>query len=407
MKCLHPKTIEYINAVGIRRYMSVPCGHCIACLHNLQDSWCIRLQETSKAHKTFIYDTLTFKDESLPTKQVGFFDKSLDNLSEDSLRILDDNYLVYDSDSGEMYYNVPLLDKTNIQNWVKRGRENFYNDNGYRLKMKYFVCSEYGPKTSRPHYHVLFFGIDKPTYDKYFAKPWQDNFGFTKTKHITTDKFKDRQCISRYVSKYVSKGVFESPLVKDGISNKPFRLISKGIGEEYLKNKVFDFFKSDICQKWKRVTNELENRPVFEIYAGCKISRLKFVESISPQLETFLNSYVDSNGFRHSLPRYYLNKLLGYEQNFLKFAVQEHLLFMRTTQQKADMEEFARKRGFKKTYFKPYYDSVFEGEVRTDAPASLMHEYFAEQRREAQVRARAEYTKLKNHYKRGFNLSIS
>ena len=80
---------------------------------------------------------------------------------------------------------------------------------------------------------------------------------------------------------------------------------------------------------------------------------------------------------------------------------------MRTTKQKADIEEFARKRGFKKTYFKPYYDSDFEGEVRTDAPASIMHEYFAEQRREAQVRARAEYIKLKNHYKRGFNLSIS
>lgn len=58
-----------------------------------------------------------------------------------------------------------------------------------RPKWKYLIFEEYGPGTSRPHFHLLFWGISYADYVCFFAEPWRDNFGFTLTKFIKgTDK---------------------------------------------------------------------------------------------------------------------------------------------------------------------------------------------------------------------------
>lgn len=46
---------------------------------------------------------------------------------------------------------LPTLSKTDVQKFLKRLRKN------YGKKVRYFICGEYGPKSFKPHYHILFF----------------------------------------------------------------------------------------------------------------------------------------------------------------------------------------------------------------------------------------------------------
>ena len=86
------------------------------------------------------------------------------------------------------------------------------------MKFKYFVTSEYGKKTLRPHYHGIYW-YDEP-YD--FAKLWP--FGDNNVQvPANSGSF-------RYVLKYILKGSF----IPDG-ANDNFRLMSRrpGIGSNF------------------------------------------------------------------------------------------------------------------------------------------------------------------------------
>lgn len=399
MRCLSPSNIIQFDSCGNGRTVQVPCGHCIACLHNQQDAWSIRIHETARHHSSFIYDTLTFSNANIPYREVGFFNKDLDLLSEDSLNIIDKNYLFENLETGELFYKIPDVKKKLIQNWIKRGRENYYNVHGVRLKFKYFVVMEYGPRTSRPHFHCLFFGLDKPTYNEYFAKPWRKDYGFTKTKVIQGTSDKDRSCIARYVSKYISKGVFESPLVKEGLCDKPFRCISHGIGEEYIDSPCFQWLKdSKLFQdeinykRWEELPN-FANHPV--VY-------YKYLSEIPEIYLKNLSCYYDNLGNPHALPRYYFYKLFGYEKNFAKFAVQKYLLLLRTKRAKDDFCEFCENKGYPEPIVKLDPNEGF----RVFGSQRAHCEYDAFKRRQAETKGYERYILLKNHYKRSFNLEF-
>lgn len=391
MRCLHPKTRTYIDPVS-RQWKSVeyPCGHCIACLHNQQDSWSIRMNETAKAYGSFIYDTLTFSPHALPLSEVSV--EKLSICSEPSVEKLIARYS--DRDTGVI--QVPCVERSIIRDWIRRGRELFYYYHHYRPNWKYIIFEEYGPKTSRPHFHLMFFGISHADYVKFLAKPWRREMGFTRTKYVRGDTRKDRQCISRYVSKYCSKGSFESPLVKLGLSPKPFRSISHGIGEEYLRNSMFDFFRSYIAQLWRRFAID-DTQPV-----GC-LSRnnglaehLPDLPKVSERLLRDLSCYYDERGYPHVLPRYYKMKLLNlFKPNLLSYALQTLLLARAELQHNQALAEFARSLG----YWRAKGEASYLG-LSPKCYNILEHQYFAFRQCEAKLDAARRYIKLKNHYLR-------
>lgn len=388
-----------------------PCGHCISCLHNNQDSWSIRIRETVEHFHSFVYDTLTFATPSLSYRNitdkvlsVGFdrFPKDVQNLI--------DRYSTFDRETGEYLALAPCIDKKIVQNWIKRGRENFFLKHGYRPKMKYFFVEELGPKTSRPHLHCLIFGLSRADYVEFFAKPWRRDFGFTKTKFIEGGTDKDRDCISRYLSKYVSKGVFESPLVQFGLIDKPFRLISKGIGVEYLNNKVFDFFKSWKCEYFKGISVPKGSeggtmvRTAYLRYFFESVIE-KNIDIDFSKLGWRLTTYYDRNGFAHALPRYYRHKLSNYYQpNLLSYALQSYLLACSELYYHKKIQEYGDSLGFLPDYSK--VSSPFAGYSR-ELFDFLVDKFTAAQRLQAQVEGRRRFTKLKNHYGRAMNLQYS
>lgn len=160
--CLYPVTIKTEDAFGLTVSQSVPCGKCIECLKDKQNSWKIRLTEESRDHLFVYFFTLTYNDESAP--------------------------YVY-NENGE---KVLQLNKNDVQLWIKRLRMRYERKFKRKIDLKYFVCGEYGPNTGRPHYHGIFFTNDiLPIYARQMFSDWEQLHGYTKWSEVGKKKAKN------------------------------------------------------------------------------------------------------------------------------------------------------------------------------------------------------------------------
>lgn len=114
---MHTSDLETIGHF----YSLVPCGKCDGCRMDYSRTWADRmLIELHDNSGCGVFLTLTYNSDYLPR-----------------------------SDGG-----VPTLKKRDLQLFWKRLRK-AYPDK----KIRYFVAGEYGPKTHRPHYHAIVFGL--------------------------------------------------------------------------------------------------------------------------------------------------------------------------------------------------------------------------------------------------------
>lgn len=127
--------------------------------------------------------TFTYRDEDLPM-----------NINEET---------------GEVVNSVRKSDLSDFHRWIRRE---------FKLKFKFLVTSEYGPKTLRPHYHGAYF-CDKP-FD--FEKVWP--YGDNNVQLPLDDG------AMKYILKYMLKG---SKVIDGGDPN--FTLMSRrpGIGSQF------------------------------------------------------------------------------------------------------------------------------------------------------------------------------
>lgn len=185
--------------------------------------------------------------------------------------------------------------KEDVQGWMKRGRrrldyhgvdvrdrfistwkdidgvEHSLPDSavpGSASGVKYFITSEYGPQTHRPHMHGVIFGLTYEEFYEYFAKDWMSNFGVPGAfergdkvawRSIDFSVYNPSRGGMTYLSKYCSKGGYEHPYcckdffypsggeyhsksfeqsvadfdVDASLVKPTFHLISKGIGTSY------------------------------------------------------------------------------------------------------------------------------------------------------------------------------
>lgn len=57
-------------------------------------------------------------------------------------------------------YNVPILCKKDVQDFLKRLRDDFQRNSGFSGgQIRYYFAGEYGPKGHLPHYHGILFGV--------------------------------------------------------------------------------------------------------------------------------------------------------------------------------------------------------------------------------------------------------
>ena len=165
----------------------VPCGHCIACQNTKRSSLSLKLRLEEHNCKFCYFLTLTFDDDNIP-----LFDVDFDSLNSNIVRIrpfserlrtdsgIDDFCSdMYDGsswfwDSVDYYKSfvanyerkyhkscvyghrfIALLYYRDIQLFLKRVRK-FILAN-YGEKIRFYAIGEYGTKSLRPHWHLLFF----------------------------------------------------------------------------------------------------------------------------------------------------------------------------------------------------------------------------------------------------------
>lgn len=206
MKCFHPISIpnphyekDSITDSSIYKKIFVPCGHCPACIVSNANEWRVRLQEELSNSSSAFFFTLTYDDESLPIK--------------DCSRIT--GYPVI----------APCVDKRDVQLFIKRLRKKFKTS-----KIRYFIVSEYGPTTFRPHYHGIIFNLPYNGYDLQMlsAKVNKELRPIWNNGNILVDSVTFGRI--SYVTKYMLCVTDLPPYLP-----KPFRLMSRnpGIGSSY------------------------------------------------------------------------------------------------------------------------------------------------------------------------------
>lgn len=185
MKCPTPKSIRAKPNVWNIQTNIVPCGECATCMQNKVTEWKIRFQEEARNHIANCFLTFTYSDEHLPKNGVE-----------------------------------------------KEDLKKFNNNLKHYYKFKYYLISEYGPKTHRPHYHALYFGVDRYTegFEQKINQLWSKGY-------ITIGVLYPQRI--NYVAEYhVTKNSCPQG------ANKNFNLISMGLGKSYIQKEAA-FHKSD------------------------------------------------------------------------------------------------------------------------------------------------------------------
>lgn len=200
MPCYHPKPAKRAEGGGItfalrgeEPQLWIPCQNCLGCREQQQQQLAIRLLHESReaSHKIFL--TLTYDDEHEPAG----------------------------------------LEKRQLQLFMKRLRRKT------NAKIKYLACGEYGDRTQRPHYHAAMLGLaitDRIKWDSenYRSEQLEATWGqgIVTVSDLTDDR-------ARYVAGYVLKKAGyrkQTYCDEDGVElEAPFRVMSKGMGRQWLK----------------------------------------------------------------------------------------------------------------------------------------------------------------------------
>lgn len=105
-------------------------------------------------------------------------------------------------------------------------------------KFKYYAVGEYGSKTMRPHYHVLFFGINDKNC---IFKAWK--LGNIHIGDVTSASIS-------YTLKYMDK-IKKIPMYEGDMRVKEFSRSSQNLGLGFLNNdNVKNYFKEDITRNF-------------------------------------------------------------------------------------------------------------------------------------------------------------
>jgi len=113
MPCYHPHQQAIKGYRDLR--VTVPCRNCIGCRLDRAREWQIRLTHESKGHDRQCFVTLTYRDDSLPP-------------------------------------NGGLV-KAHFQKFIRALRKHL------KIKLRYYMCGEYGDQNGRPHYHAIIYGF--------------------------------------------------------------------------------------------------------------------------------------------------------------------------------------------------------------------------------------------------------
>lgn len=126
MTCYHPipafRTRDGVVFSELRRHdiigrCDIPCGQCIGCRLRRSRDWSLRIMHEASLYDSNCFVTLTYGENKVPAEG--------------------------------------SLDYSDYQLFMKRLRKSVSP-----VRVRFFMCGEYGPLNLRPHYHACLFNVD-------------------------------------------------------------------------------------------------------------------------------------------------------------------------------------------------------------------------------------------------------
>lgn len=193
---------------GITLYIG--CGQCYACRVKQTMEWTERFKYEMKTCYTAKFPTLTYSPENLPTVEIS-------------------------NDDGEAI-QLPTLVKDHLRKYLHRLR--FFDKEARKkrtipglTKMLYYAVGEYGEHEKRPHYHLVLLNMHPDAIDKI-----QDTWKYGSAKVLPLNDAGINYVLSDLI-KQIGQTFHPD-------QQKPFRMISHGIGQKYVDH-LGDYHKKN------------------------------------------------------------------------------------------------------------------------------------------------------------------
>lgn len=223
--CLYPQIVRN-KYTG--EYVAVPCGKCSACIQKRNTSWSFKLQQERMSWPYTYFFTITYSDEFVPKYDLSNFDvgeivkeiRTLCRFRVSSSPDYFDRNVNYLKSFVERPY---VCSVTDFQKFIKRLRYYISQLPGYEKErdfFRYYIVSEYGESSFRPHGHgLLFFKSEliRQNIQALLFKSWK--FGISTIEPA-------REGCTNYVASYLNCSS-DLPLLYSLKPFKPFRLFSR------------------------------------------------------------------------------------------------------------------------------------------------------------------------------------
>jgi len=229
--------------------MHLPCGKCYECRARRVSGWSHRLNIEAQHSESCHWITLTYADPEPPS-----------------------------------------VSKRDIQLFFKALRKTTKN------KIKYYAVAEYGTQTQRPHYHIILFNSDEISIN-----------GSWKQGHVYFGKVELASI--GYALKYLTK---EDPHEHTG-REKPFTLMSKGLGKSYLTPQMIKYHKADMVNRFCIKLKDGKTIPMPRYYKD-KIYTKSQRKAIGQHHENLLQQHYSTTNLSTLLKEAKQNDLISQEK---------------------------------------------------------------------------------------------
>lgn len=207
--------------------VQLPCGYCLNCRKDKQNYYIDRANYEYCKRLTASFVTFTYSDLWLPKLAVRDFDGSF----------------IFDDEHGSKVLRASL-DYRDLTKFIDNIRHYIVSHPDIQGVLcqpdfSYIYCGEYGDEFGRPHFHVLFFGLDFAYCKKLIFESWK--YGFIDVLPLLDGGI-------RYVCKYMDKQTFgalaEYQFDLKGLARPKIRM-SRGFGKGLLLDNVKDIVAND------------------------------------------------------------------------------------------------------------------------------------------------------------------